>query len=91
MTKKLQQIISELDQKNPKQLRTLRNQLNNRMKSFEDELKFGKKVGKISESHALYGLNLKDCQTLIIETRKALKNVKLENYSPDEDDSEDEE
>ena len=29
-------------EKTPKQMRTIRNNLNNRMKSFEDELRYGK-------------------------------------------------
>jgi hypothetical protein len=84
MSKKLKEIISTLPGKNPKQMRTLRNQLNNRIKSYEDELNFGKKVGKISESHALFGLSLKDCQELQIEAKKALKNIKLDEYNDDE-------
>jgi len=83
MNKKIDEILATLNERTPKQVRTLRNQLNNRIKSYEDELKFGKKVGKLSESHALFGLNLKDCQDLLLKTKQALKNVKAEQYEND--------
>jgi hypothetical protein len=83
MSKKIEEIVSALNERTPKQVRTLRNQLNNRIKSFEEELQFGKKVGKLSESHTLYGLNLKDCQDLLLKTKQALKNVKSEQYEND--------
>lgn len=76
MNKKLNYLelaISSLSDKNPKQMRTLRNQLNNRISSFQDELKFGKKLPNISESHALFGLNLKECQELLEASKRELK------------------
>ena len=83
MSKKIDEIVATLNERTPKQVRTLRNQLNNRIKSFQDELNFGKKVGKLSESHALFGLNLKDCQDLLLKTKQTLKNVKLDQYEDD--------
>ena len=50
--------------KNPKQMRTIRNNLNNRIKSFEDEMKFGKTLPKVSASHMFYELELKDLKEI---------------------------
>ena len=79
MSKKINEIAATLAQKTPKQMRTLRNQLNNRIKSFEDENNFGKKLPKLSEAHALFGLNIGDCKDLLQLTKKGLKSMKVEN------------
>jgi len=84
MNKRIDEILNTLSDRSPKQVRTLRNQLNNRIKSFEDELSFGKKLSKISESHALFGLNLKDCKDLLLKTKQALRNVKQDKHDEDE-------
>jgi hypothetical protein len=46
--------------KTPKQMRTIRNSLNNRIKSFEDEMNFGKSIPKVSASHMFFELELKE-------------------------------
>lgn len=51
-------------EKTPKQMRTIRNSLNNRIKSFEDELGFGKSLPKISASHMFFEMDLKDLKEI---------------------------
>jgi hypothetical protein len=51
-------------EKTPKQMRTIRNSLNNRIKSFEDEMNFGKSLPKISASHMFFELELKDLKEI---------------------------
>ncbi len=73
-SKFFESVLKSLESKGPKQMRTLRNQLNNRISSFQDELKFGKKLPAISESHALYGLTLKECKELLEISKRELKS-----------------
>ena len=49
--------------KTPKQMRTIRNSLNNRIKSFEDE-SFGKSLPKISASHMFFEMELRELKDL---------------------------
>ena len=58
----------EIHLKKPKQLRTLRNQLNNRISAMEA----GKEV-ELSSSHPLHNLDIKDCQEILIKVKRALK------------------
>lgn len=73
---KLEELKKSLTDKSPKQMRTFRNQLNNRITSFEAELRFGKNLAKLSESHALFGLDLKDCQELLKLAQHELRTAK---------------
>lgn len=73
---KLEELKNSISTKSPKQMRTLRNQLNNRITSFEGELRFGKNLAKLSESHTLFGLDLKDCQELLKLTQQELRTAK---------------
>jgi hypothetical protein len=59
--------------KSPKEMRTFRNALNNRIKSFTDEATFGKELPKLSPSHKLYGFNLSECKVLLEQSKKELK------------------
>jgi ribosomal protein L7/L12 len=77
------ELEKSLKEKTPKQMRTLRNQLNNRIKSFEDELGFGKKLATISASHTLFGLTLKDCKELLVKTKTVLKSQKNNDHEDD--------
>lgn len=59
-----------LEEFTPKQLRTLRNSLNNRLKNMKDTDGNPK---KLSESHRLYGLDELDCEELLKRVKKILK------------------
>ena len=56
---RLNQLSESFKEKNPKQMRTIRNNLNNRIRSFEEELKFGKALPKISASHMFFDFEFK--------------------------------
>ncbi|MBP9680468.1 MAG: hypothetical protein KBD76_03600 [Bacteriovorax sp.] len=73
---RLNQLSESFKEKNPKQMRTIRNNLNNRIRSFEEELKFGKALPKISASHMFFDFELKDCKTLLAAAQKQIKNQK---------------
>ena len=61
--------------KTPKQMRTIRNSLNNRIKSFEDELSFGKTLPKVSASHMFFEMDLKE----LLEVREfAMKKIRAD-------------
>jgi hypothetical protein len=73
MTSKLEAHLSSISTSTPKQLRTLRNSLNNRIKAM---LERGEENAKpLSESHRLYGLMLGDCQKLLKQVQVALKEI----------------
>jgi hypothetical protein len=72
----LAKLKSELSEKSPKEMRTLRNQLNNRITSFKKELDYGSSIPKLSPSHALFDLSYKDCLELLELAKKELKNAK---------------
>lgn len=73
---RLNQLIESFQEKTPKQMRTIRNNLNNRIRSFQEELKFGKALPKISASHMFYEFDLKECKTLLEAAQKQIKNQK---------------
>jgi len=60
--------------KTPKQMRTIRNNLNNRIKSFEEELKYGKTLPKLSASHMFYEFELKELKELLDFAMKKIKS-----------------
>lgn len=72
---KLDDLKKSFGEKTPKQMRTIRNNLNNRMKSFEDELRYGKALGELTHSHMFYGLSYKDLKELY---EFAMKRIKLD-------------
>ena len=55
-------------------MRTIRNSLNNRIKSFEDEMKFGKSVPKVSASHMFFEMELKDLKMIQEEAAKKIRS-----------------
>ena len=59
-------------EKTPKQMRTIRNSLNNRIKSFEDEA-FGKTIPKVSASHMLFEMELKELKDLREHAMKKIR------------------
>ena len=69
------ELTNSFMEKTPKQMRTIRNSLNNRIKSFEDEMKFGKSLPKITSSHMFFGLELKDLKEL---KELAMKKIRLD-------------
>lgn len=73
---RLKALISSFGERTPKQMRTIRNNLNNRISSFEQELKFGKTLPKISAGHMLYEFDLKDCRTILEAAKKQIKTQK---------------
>lgn len=73
---RVQELIESFSQKTPKQMRTIRNNLNNRIKSFEEEMKYGKTLPKLSASHMFFEFELKDCQQVLTAAMKILKTLK---------------
>lgn len=71
-------LIASFAEKTPKQMRTIRNTLNNRIRSLEDELKIGKTLPKISASHKLYEFDLKDCRLALEAAKKIIKTQSQE-------------
>jgi len=54
--------FTDLDTYTPKKLRTLRNNLNNRLSHFKDH---GDSATELRSSHKLHGLDEKQCQELL--------------------------
>lgn len=69
----LQEKIDSLSELTPKQLRTLRNSLNNRIESMLTKGEEGVKA--LAPSHRLYGLELVDCRALLKQVRLKLKEL----------------
>lgn len=61
---------SNLEEFGPKKLRTLRNQLNNRLAHFDGR---GDKADQLRPSHALYGLGEEACRELLRRVQVELK------------------
>lgn len=61
---RVKELKASFTEKTPKQMRTIRNSLNNRIKSFEDEASFGKSIPKISASHMFFEMELKELKDL---------------------------
>jgi hypothetical protein len=66
-------LIKSFTEKTPKQMRTIRNNLNNRITSFEQEMKFGKSLPVLSASHMFFEFDLKDCRLLLEAAKKIIK------------------
>lgn len=60
----------ELKSMSPKRLRTLRNNLNNRISSFRTD---GEKAKALQPSHTLYGRSEAECQNLLDKVIAKLK------------------
>lgn len=60
----------ELKSMSPKRLRTLRNNLNNRISSFRTD---GEKAKSLQPSHTLYGRSEAECQNLLDKVIAKLK------------------
>lgn len=70
---RVKELVSSFKEKTPKQMRTIRNSLNNRIKSFEDEMKFGKAIPKVSASHMFFELELKDLKEILEVAAKKIR------------------
>ncbi len=62
--------LAELSSWSPKQLRTLRNNLNNRLSSFE--LK-SEKIVELQKSHVLFGKGERECKELLQQVLQVIK------------------
>jgi len=71
---RLAELKASFAEKTPKQMRTIRNNLNNRIRSFEDEMKFGKTLPKLSASHMFFEFELKELKDLLVAAQRTIKN-----------------
>lgn len=71
---RVEELKASFKDKTPKQMRTIRNNLNNRIKSFQDEMKFGKTLPKVSSSHMFYEMELKDLQDVLEFAMKKIRS-----------------
>ena len=76
MQERLLSLKASFSEKTPKQMRTIRNNLNNRIRSFDEEMKFGKALPKLSASHMFYEFELKELKQLLEVAQKQIKNQK---------------
>jgi len=65
--------FENLEEWSPKRMRTLRNNLNNRLASYKAS---GEKAKSLQASHALYGLSEDDCKELLKRVTTLLKSQK---------------
>ncbi len=77
MVDKLQQLSETLADKSDKQLRTLRNNINNRLTSFQNEDRFGRKVKELQASHPLYELCQSECKELLQAVSQEMRRRKF--------------
>lgn len=66
---KILEKFSDLETYSPKKLRTLRNNLNNRLSHFAGH---GDKSKDLQPSHKLYGLDQAECEELLKRVREQL-------------------
>ncbi len=71
---RLSELKASFAEKTPKQMRTIRNNLNNRIRSFEDEMKFGKALPKLSASHMFFEFELKELKDLLVAAQRTIKS-----------------
>jgi hypothetical protein len=65
--------FSDIENWTPKKLRTLRNNLNNRLMSYKND---GEKAKELSKSHMLYGLDNEACSELLDRVKKVISKSK---------------
>lgn len=66
--------LNNLSEWTPKKLRTLRNNLNNRLESFKKDSENPK---ELQASHILHGLSYKECQELLTKVKSVLSKESL--------------
>ncbi len=84
--KRFDLLIKALPEIKEKHLRSLRNNLNNRIKSFKDESSFGRKAPELQLSHPLYDFLSGECEKLLQEVQKELRTRKSDNFNDDDQD-----
>lgn len=82
--KRLKILLETLSEIKEKHLRSLRNNLNNRLRSFQEELAFGKKAKDLQLSHALYDFQIGECEKLLEAVQKELRTRKSLGFSGDD-------
>ena len=65
--------MDDISEWTPKKLRTLRNNLNNRLSSFKASADNAK---PLQQSHMLYGMDEQECSELLKKVTTLLKNAK---------------
>ena len=65
--------FTDIESWSPKKIRTLRNNLNNRIESFTSQRIQPKELQK---SHMLHGMELEDCSVLLEVVKKIIKQSK---------------
>jgi hypothetical protein len=65
--------FEDMSEWKPKKLRTLRNNLNNRLSSYKSS---GDNAKNLQPSHMLYGLDESQCKELLKQVTTLLKNQK---------------
>ncbi len=75
MSQRLEKLKADLEEFSPKQMRTLRNNLNNRIQSFTNTFKEPK---DLPESHKLHGLEEGECRELLGIVKKKLLKAKFD-------------
>lgn len=65
--------FSDIEQWTPKKLRTLRNNLNNRLMSYKND---GEKAKPLAKSHMLYGLDQEACTNLLERVKGLISKTK---------------
>ena len=74
VSQRLEKLKEELKDFSPKQMRTLRNNLNNRIQSYTNSFKEAK---ELPESHKLYALEEGECRELLGIVKKILVQAKF--------------
>lgn len=65
--------LTDLQNWSPKKLRTLRNNLNNRLSAFENS---GENTPELQKSHVLFGKDSRECKSLLEQVMRVIKNNK---------------
>ncbi len=71
--KRFKLLCDSLPEIKEKHLRSLRNNLNNRIKSFKDEAQFGTRSKDLQASHPLYDFRPGECEKLLVLVQKELR------------------
>lgn len=74
--KRFKMLMDSLSTIKEKHLRSLRNNLNNRIRSFAEESQYGKKAKELQLSHALFDFRPGECEKLLEAVQKELRTRK---------------
>lgn len=84
--KRFKMLLASLPAIKEKHLRSLRNNLNNRIRSFKDESAFGRKAKELQASHALFDFLPGECDKLLEAVQKELRQRRSSGISADSED-----